>query len=67
MSRKYDMFSDSDMKRFIKDLENDTANIIQKQLDNFSCDNCGKKFKAKLGLNRCPHCNQEINISFETK
>lgn len=67
MSKNYDLLSESDMSKFIKDLENELVDVVQGQLDNFACDNCKNTFKAHIGLNHCPHCNQEIMIYVESK
>ncbi|MGX7394031.1 zinc ribbon domain-containing protein [Carnobacterium mobile] len=29
------------------------------------CPNCGKQFKAKVGLNLCPHCKKEIDFKIK--
>lgn len=65
MSKKYDIFSKSDMKKFMSDMEKDLINAIQKDLNHYKCTHCHKSFQAHIGENICPHCNTKINLSFD--
>lgn len=63
---KYNLNSNSDMRKFTKDLENsilDSArNSALKGTYDVDCPRCKKKFTAHSGLNVCPYCKEEIDL-----
>ena len=69
MAKKYDLGKSSDMRKFQRDFEKDIkrqteASISDLEFD-VECPNCSVEFKAKSGLNRCPSCNEEVNLTLD--
>lgn len=69
MSKKYNLLSKSDMRRFSRDLEKSVrqqaSDAIQKSLHEFTCPSCGKKIQVHIGANTCPYCGQKIDLKFD--
>ena len=63
---KYNLNSNSDMRKFTKDLEKSLLNSVRgsalKGTYDVDCPHCKKKFSAHSGLNRCPHCGEEVDL-----
>lgn len=67
MTKKYNIGSKSDMRRFERDLQKSLDRNIASQVNNLSidvkCPKCGNTFKASSGSNVCPHCKSEITLN----
>ena len=66
MSKKYNISSKSDMRKFQKELKN---GILQKaeeslyqQQYSVNCPHCHVKIMARPGKQSCPNCSKEIDL-----
>ncbi len=65
MSKPYNLFNKSDMRRFAKDLEKEINQVAADAINDgieYECPNCSKTIMIKPGKNVCPHCGQIINL-----
>lgn len=64
MSKTYDLGSQSDMHRFMSDIEKELKSQAMEEVvtsfHDFECPSCNRMIKVKVGQNTCPHCKQEI-------
>ena len=65
MTKKYNIGSKSDMRRFERDLQKSLErNLASHNLSiDVKCPKCGNTFKASSGSNVCPHCKSEITLN----
>ena len=69
MSKKYNLGSKSDMKRFERDLEkslmNQARSSIMQGTHEVTCPCCGNRFGARIRSNVCPHCRKTIDLQLD--
>lgn len=69
LSKKYDLFSKSDMRKFQKDLEktvmNEAKSAALKGKYDITCPHCEKDIVVRVGKNLCPHCQNEIDFKLD--
>ncbi len=69
MSKKYNLGSNSDMRRFERDLNksvpNMAVNALQSQAITVTCPHCKRKFPAHSGTNTCPFCRKMVNLQLD--
>jgi len=70
MSKKYNLGSKSDMRKFTKDLE---KTVLQKaervagsMKHEISCPKCKSKIKISIGKQLCPKCSAEIDFKLKS-
>ena len=71
ITKKYNLGSKSDMRRFMRDFEKDIKTGIRKDLlketFDINCPNCNRNIKVRKGRNVCPYCREEINFNLDVK
>lgn len=71
MSKKYNLSSKSDMRRFERDLKKsvmDSARqAVQKETYNVTCPHCNRTVKVHAGNNRCSYCGNTIDLTLNIK
>lgn len=70
MTKKFNLGSKSDMRRFTRELEKEAKNKASEAIINhsydFECPNCGTKFTIRVGSqNVCPKCGTSVNFKFD--
>lgn len=67
MTKKYNLTSKSDMRRFEKDLKNTIMDKARHAAQNgtydVACPHCGRTVKAHAGINQCPYCGNTIDLN----
>lgn len=67
MTKKYNISSKSDMRRFQRDLEKtvikEAKSTALKGKYETSCPHCGYRVTVRVGINSCPHCRNDIEFS----
>ncbi|AWR91948.1 hypothetical protein LJ555_11740 [Lacticaseibacillus paracasei] len=70
MAKKFNLGSKSDMRRFMRAIEEEAKDkasdaIINHSYD-FECPKCGTKFMVRVGSpNVCPKCGTSVNLKFD--
>jgi len=71
MGRKYNLGSSSDMKRYMKDLEEEIRKDVLRQLrikgQNVTCPKCGHAFTVQSEKFTCPNCSENITLELIPK
>lgn len=66
MSKKYNLSSASDMRRFSRDLKKSVLDMTRDAVEtmefNIICPHCNSPVSMHSGLNICPFCNKEVNV-----
>ncbi|MCH5298117.1 MAG: hypothetical protein J1E85_10685 [Ruminococcus sp.] len=66
MTKKYNLSSKSDMRKFERDIKNsllDSArNSVRQRTYDVICPHCKMPFKAKSGKNICPNCKNNVDL-----
>lgn len=67
MTKKYNLGSTSDMRRFTRDLENQISasveNHLYSQTYDVTCPHCNRKISVPVGKSRCPFCGNDIDLN----
>lgn len=71
MSKKYNLNSKSDMRKFQRDLEKTVMHkaksaIMKKQFD-VTCPHCQSKVNIPAGKSLCPSCRKQIDFKINFK
>ncbi|MBG9981864.1 hypothetical protein HZY86_01900 [Aerococcaceae bacterium DSM 111020] len=69
MVKEYDISKPNDIRKFIRELENEmdhqkTMGINQMTFD-INCPECGTLINVKNGLNRYSSCNEQFNFNLD--
>lgn len=71
MTKKYNLSSKSDMRRFAKDLEKQVYSNAEQQILSrtyeVECPDCHSKISIKPGKSFCPVCHNEIDFNLNIK
>lgn len=71
MSKKYNLGSNSDMRRFMKDLEKQIYSNAEQQIYSqtyaVDCPHCHNKVSVKPGSSLCPFCRNQIKLNLNIK
>lgn len=66
MTKKYNISSKSDMRRFERDLSNKvqsmTYNTLQNRTYDVTCPHCHASIQVHPGKSMCPFCRKEIDL-----
>lgn len=66
MTKKYNLFSKSDMKRFSNDLEKEIYSNVEQQIYarsyDVECPHCHTSVSVPAGKSYCPFCQNEIDL-----
>ena len=69
MSKNYDLFSSSDMRRLSKDLnkavEEEAREAAKKMKYDIECPYCNAAISVPPGKSTCPRCHKEINLTLD--
>ncbi len=70
MSNTYNLFSDADMKKFMKDIEKEAVNEAKKSIEKdgyeTTCPHCGASVTIHPGKETaCPKCGTVINAQWK--
>ena len=70
MPKKYNLSSKSDMRRLTKDLNKFVIETALEAAENgiefdVECPLCHHQIKAKAGLNTCPVCHEEFELTLQ--
>lgn len=67
MKKSYDISKNSDMRRFMKDLESSVMSEAKKAANSmnhdYTCPTCNHDITVRVGFNSCPYCGQEIEVN----
>lgn len=69
MSKKCDLSSKSDMRKFFKDIESEVMDeakrsVLEDGID-YDCPKCSREFTAKHGSNICPYCGYAFQLNIK--
>lgn len=66
MSKKYNLSSSSDMRRFSRDLKKSVLDMTRDSVNSMEfdieCPHCNSTVSMHSGLNICPFCQKEVNV-----
>lgn len=69
MTKKYNLSSKSDMRKFERDLEKElidsAKSTARNALYDMNCPHCEKAIRVPAGLSRCPQCGGQINLELD--
>ena len=69
MGKTYDIGKNSDMKRFMRDLEKGVMDkakrAVQQKNYDIDCPHCGKEINVPTGKSQCPYCKGEIDLTLD--
>lgn len=71
MTKKYNLGSNSDMKRLMKDLEKEVHSKAEQEIYSrtydIECPECHNKISVKPGKSLCPICHNEVELNLNIK
>lgn len=71
MSKKFNLFSKSDMRKLTNNIQREANRSIANQVNtmkfNVTCEKCGHTFKTSQGMATCPECGNQfqVKVSFQ--
>ncbi len=69
MNKKYNLGSQSDIRRFSQDMGSammsQAHNALMNRKYDITCPHCQRKVSVPPGRSACPHCRAEINLSLD--
>ena len=70
MSKKYNISSSSDMRRFSRDLKKSVSDMARDAVNSMEfdieCPHCNSRVSMHSGLNICPFCRKEVQVNLNT-